>query len=475
MRINKLQRLATRLTQHPQFHLLLLAAITALAAALRLYKLGEWSFWIDEIFTINRAQSHFTLETLLEQWWRPPLSVILTGATLKMIGVSEWSARIVPAMIGIISVPIIYSPVKSLFGSRTALIASTLLAISPWHLFWSQNARFYTSMMIFYFLAAIAFFLYIERDRLKYLVYFLFFFFFALNERFNAMILIPALIAYLVLLWYLPIDKPPRLRNKIITAIALLITGFAILEFNSVLTAGITQTEFAIKTFFGNPIDDPIRIFILIVFSIGVPVFALGLTGSLQQLLQIDRQGLFFTVNILLPMIIVLALSPFIFTVDRYLFITLPFWIVLCASFVSRAARIPNKNVIFLSIGIILVLFADAFGSHLLYYQINHGNRPDWRQAFAYIQERKSEEDLIVASVPEVGNFYVDGTVIGLSDIDISSIATESHKYWFVLDSENAWWTPREKQWVENHAILLDVYYLRVRENINLRVYVYDP
>ena len=34
----------------------LLAGITLLALILRFYKLGEWSFWIDEIFTVNRAQ-----------------------------------------------------------------------------------------------------------------------------------------------------------------------------------------------------------------------------------------------------------------------------------------------------------------------------------------------------------------------------------------------------------------------------------
>jgi mannosyltransferase len=475
MRINKLQRLAARLTQHPQFHLLLLAVITALAAVLRLYKLGEWSFWIDEIFTINRAQGHFNIETLLEQWWRPPFSVILTGVVLQVTGISEWNARIVPAVIGIISVPIIYFPVKSLFGSRTALIASALLAISPWHLFWSQNARFYTSMMIFYFLAAISFYLYIEKDRFQYLVNFFIFFFFALSERFNAILLIPVLVAYLILLWYLPVGKPNKLRQKMITAIALLIAGFALLEIYSVLTAGITQTEFAINTFFGNPIDDPIRIFILTIFSIGVPVFVLGFTGSLQQILRMDRQGLFFTVNALLPMTIVLTLSPFIFTVDRYLFISLPFWVVLCASFVSQIAGYTKNHAILFSISILLVLLADAFGSHLLYYQINHGNRPDWRQAFTFVQERKSKEDLVVTSVPEVGNYYLTEKVIGLGDLDVTSVSTESQKYWFVLDSENAWWTPREKLWVENHATLLDVFYLRVRENINLRVYVYDP
>ena len=39
--------------------------ITLFAAALRFYRLGEWSFWIDEIFTINHAVSHFSSTELL--------------------------------------------------------------------------------------------------------------------------------------------------------------------------------------------------------------------------------------------------------------------------------------------------------------------------------------------------------------------------------------------------------------------------
>jgi len=155
-----IERINSKLFQykaHPSFQYWCLAAILLLAILLRFYKLGEWSFWLDELRTVERAQSHVNPEAIIGQWWQPSLSLILTGGTLDLLGTSEWSARLVSAIIGIVSIPALYYPVKRLFGGQAGLVASFLLAISPWHLYWSQNARFYTSLLLLYSLALLAF------------------------------------------------------------------------------------------------------------------------------------------------------------------------------------------------------------------------------------------------------------------------------------------------------------------------------
>jgi hypothetical protein len=55
----------TRLGILQKHQLPLLAAITLLALALRLYRLGEWSFWIDEVFTVNRIEFHYSSLALM--------------------------------------------------------------------------------------------------------------------------------------------------------------------------------------------------------------------------------------------------------------------------------------------------------------------------------------------------------------------------------------------------------------------------
>ena len=82
------------LLQHSYAQYVMLGFITLLAAVLRFYKLGEWSFWIDEIFTINRAQVHYgSLDKILQNippaHYYFPISIILTGQFLKIFGVNE--------------------------------------------------------------------------------------------------------------------------------------------------------------------------------------------------------------------------------------------------------------------------------------------------------------------------------------------------------------------------------------------------
>jgi 4-amino-4-deoxy-L-arabinose transferase-like glycosyltransferase len=184
-----------------------------LAAGLRFLKLGEWSFWIDEIYTINHAQVHFgTLELLLQNippfrnWI--PVSVILTAQVLNTLGVSEWSARLVSASIGTLSIPILFFPTKRIFGSNVALIAVLLLAVSPWHIYWSQNARFYTSLMLFFTLALYAFYFGIEQDRSRYFLFFFICFYLAASERLSALIIFPVIFSYIAALWIFRLEKP---------------------------------------------------------------------------------------------------------------------------------------------------------------------------------------------------------------------------------------------------------------------------
>jgi len=168
----------TVIEKNPLYTTIALAAITLLAAALRFYQLGAWGFWIDEIYTINRA-----LGGVASDAFTNPLSFRLIGLALASLGTDEFNARLLPAVIGVISIPVFYFPIRRLFGTTTALLAVLLLAVSPWHLHWSQNARFYTALVLFYGLAELFFFFWMESDNLWYLLPTGLFFGLAILER----------------------------------------------------------------------------------------------------------------------------------------------------------------------------------------------------------------------------------------------------------------------------------------------------
>jgi hypothetical protein len=96
---NRIGTFLVKVRENLAFRYGLLISITLLAAGLRFFKLGEWSFWIDEIYTIDHAVAHFSTPELIFENIPPirnwvPLSVILTPQALNIWGVSEWSARL---------------------------------------------------------------------------------------------------------------------------------------------------------------------------------------------------------------------------------------------------------------------------------------------------------------------------------------------------------------------------------------------
>ena len=461
----------------PFFHYLILTGLTLLALVLRFYKLGQWSFWIDEIYTIGRAQTHVNFEAIIGNWWHPSISVIFTGLTLHSLGVSEWSARLIPAIIGVISIPVLYFPIKKVWNSHISLIAMLLLAISPWHLFWSQNARYFTSLMLIYLLASFFIFLAIEEDRPVYIIIFFGLLVLAIGERFYAFFLAPIVVSYILVLKFLPFPKPKGFRPR--NLILILGPGILLIVIDALrfLISGYSYFLASIELTYNQPVDDPFRLGISIVFNIGIPLVVLGLFGGLYLLSKKSRAGLFFLLNAVIPVILLLLLNPFIFTKDRYVFITLPSWIILGAIAVkalfSQSKQYSGK---LLTVGILLLLLADAIGANLLYYHVNNGNRRDWRQAFNLVQERGDVEDMVVTWWPELGNYYIENEIISWRSVEPDMIVESGRNVWFVTDSETVWGNFPLKIWVEENTELIEVLYLRLPEDdFYLRVYFYDP
>ena len=121
---------------------LILAVITLLAAALRFYKLGMWSFWVEEFHTVRHTAAIDSIESILGSL--RAIYYILNKPVFLLLGETEWTARALPVVFGVLAIPLTYWITRRLFGFSIAILAAFLLAISPWHLYWSQNARFYT-------------------------------------------------------------------------------------------------------------------------------------------------------------------------------------------------------------------------------------------------------------------------------------------------------------------------------------------
>jgi hypothetical protein len=453
----------------------LLAVITIVAGVMRFYQLGEWSFWIDEIATINRAQT--PIGELLTNG-QIGLTYILTSIALNSFGVSEWSSRLVPALIGIMTIPIIYFPIKAMFEAKTGLIAVLLIAISPWHLFWSQSARFYTSLMLFYFLAMFAFYYGFEKDRLSYIILGIVLTLIAFQERMFSLLLVPVLILYIVSVKWLPFETPKGLNKRSLIPLAgvglvgLLVVIFDITQY---ALSGNSFIVSELAWFFAWPIDDPVRLGIFVILSIGIAVVALGFFSGGYLILEKSRAGLYFSIGALFPLILIIAANPFMFTEKRYVFMTLPCWVILAAAGTKEIFSLSQEKRKLLAWGVLFILVATSAGSHLLYFTVNHGDRYDWESSFNFVQDRRDSGDVIVSTRPQIGAYYFDGTIENYLEMTPETIETGQARYWFVVDSEIVWNNREMKKWLDKNAVIANIDYLRVPEELNLKIYRYEP
>ena len=135
----------------------LLVLITIMGTGLRIYRLDYQSLWYDEILTF--FSSHGTLAHVLFQTEFKtnilPFYYLVTHAFLAL-GEQEVFVRMPAVIFGALTIPLFYYSVRHWFGFHVGLWSSSLLAISPFHIFYSQEARPYT---MFVFLCLLTFYL----------------------------------------------------------------------------------------------------------------------------------------------------------------------------------------------------------------------------------------------------------------------------------------------------------------------------
>ncbi len=130
---------------HHRLEWTLVALISIVGGVLRLWALGKQSLWIDEAFSVWVAQhsigSLVQFVSSVDQ--HPPLYYLLLHGWMALFGDSERSVRSLSALLSIATIPLFYIAGKKLVGRTAAMVAVFLLALSPFHIRYAQEARMY--------------------------------------------------------------------------------------------------------------------------------------------------------------------------------------------------------------------------------------------------------------------------------------------------------------------------------------------
>lgn len=132
-----------------------LALIFGVGASLRLYGLNFQSLWHDEALQFYVATQNSFSELLHQtRSFHPPLSFLINHVFL-LLGESDFFLRLPSALFGIASLPLLYILGRDLTSSREAVIAVFVLAISPFHIWYSQDARMYSQLLFLSLLSSV--------------------------------------------------------------------------------------------------------------------------------------------------------------------------------------------------------------------------------------------------------------------------------------------------------------------------------
>ncbi|GAB4446254.1 MAG: hypothetical protein Fur0044_42480 [Anaerolineae bacterium] len=123
---------------------------------MRLYALGRESLWYDELLQLDIAQG--PLSGILPQLPRHtavPLDYFISHAWILLGRQDAW-VRLPAVMIGTLTLPLAYWLGRRLLGRSEGLLLMALLALSPFHIRYSQEARPYALVVLGVILAVYA-------------------------------------------------------------------------------------------------------------------------------------------------------------------------------------------------------------------------------------------------------------------------------------------------------------------------------
>lgn len=206
-----------------KYRLALVFFLVVVGAVLRIYGIGSESLWYDEVGSLDQATRG--VSSLFRGFFHDPvLFPLLLKCWIALWGVSETALRSLSCLFGIGTLFLNYKAGRLLFNDRVALLSTFLLALSPFHIFYSQDARYYSLGLLLVLWSVVTFLELLGTGEKKYYVY--------LSFVNSALLLSNPLAVFIVLIenaiYFLSAGKKRMLlwfAAQIIPAVVLLVLG----------------------------------------------------------------------------------------------------------------------------------------------------------------------------------------------------------------------------------------------------------
>jgi mannosyltransferase len=452
-----------------------LMVVIMIALAFRMYRLSAQSLWLDEAWTVSAANRSLP-EILLYYSNIPPLHQVIVRLFIAILGTSEFSVRLPSVLAGVLSVVLVYAITTRLFNKSIGLVAGLILAISPFHVWYSQDARPY-ALLVVLSLASVWFFLRL-RDRPNFIGFtgYVVTTTLAMYTHVYALFLLLFQNLYMLHSW----RKPARLGQKWIvsqaTVLVLSVPWYYFIFFIfSGHGGGVPWAGFRKEV---DPIVIPYTFF---VYSLGISVgpsladlhlsrsldlfmpyvgvllpaciafalmFLLGLYSTGKDKPRLPFLLLYLFVPILGAFMITVLYSRITYNV-RYTAIALPAYTIILAKGITSVRRKGWR--------LLLILLIVGFSAHALgnYYFNAKYAKEDARSAAEYLETTVGERDVIVVlEIVQALEHYYDGPVEvhGVFPYQLASIADLQNELSQIARGHDRLWLVWSRPWVDPEA-----------------------
>ena len=390
-----------------------LIILSFIGLVLRFYNLGFNSFWLDEAST-----NAYALMSIPDIWkataggeFNPPLFYAIEHLMLTL-GNNEVVLRFVPALVGVLTIPLIYFAGKEFMDRNVGIIAAAAFALSPFLIFYSQEARAYSMMLFFVTFSMVFYFKALKINDLKNWALFGILSAFAFWTHFYSFVIFFALVFYALIMQITNLQK--NLQN--LKMIALSIVLFVILCFPLILlviqlfatrtssapTYGIQGLGIISETFRQiSGFSDISMVLFLLLFIIGI----------IQAFLLDKNKAIFLMTITILTFIISFILSYKMPMIPRYLlFFNTVFFIGAAISYKLFYGIIHHRGIIYGFIAFLVIINAPVLMNYYSGY-----SKDDWRGFSGQLQQMTKPGDFIV-TVPGYISLPLDYYYSNVSD-----------------------------------------------------------
>jgi mannosyltransferase len=371
----------------------LLLSLTLIGFFLRFYNLGNNSLWLDEASTLTIA-----VKTIPGIWqattsgeFNPPLFYWVEHAML-MFGNTEVILRFIPALLGFLTIPLIYLVGREFVDRNVGIIAAAAFAFSPFLIYYSQEARAYSMMLFFVTFSMVFYFRALKNNDIEDWAFFGILSALAFWSHFYALVIIGALILYALY------EMTPKILSSLNTARPLVIGGviFGIICLPLILvtiqlfamrtasapTFGIQGPDLIIATF-AQISGSEIAMYILLFLFIA---------GIVQAFLMDKNKGIFLVTLTVLTFVISNFLSYRIPMQPRYLiFMASVYFIAIALSYKLLFTWLNHRGIVYGFIALMVII-----NTPLLVDYYSGYTKEDWRGFSGEIQQLTNPGDRIV-------------------------------------------------------------------------------